>query len=125
MRAAPASREAAVEHARHIGGGDAVAVVCDQQLDAAVFRARILCRAFEPDGLRAVLRRVLQDLADDEVGPFRIGEYFERLVDGELERDPCADERAGPLAARFARSFTSARLSSSMEKSSLKVAERA
>lgn len=62
-----------------------------------------LHRAFESNGLRAVLRRVLQNLADDEVGPFRVGEHLELVVDGELERDPCADERAGSLAARLAR----------------------
>ena len=60
------------------------------------------------NALQQQLLDSVQSLTDDEVGQFRVGEHFERIGDRKIERDSRTDQHAGPLTARFARSFTSA-----------------
>ena len=56
MGASPASRKAAIEHTWHIGSGNAIAIIADNQLDTATFCACIPHRTFKADSLRTVFR---------------------------------------------------------------------
>ena len=103
MGAADLAGEAALEHAGHVGGGDAAAVVAHLKHRAASGGAGLLLADGEGEGGGAVLRRVGDHLSQDEHEPGLVGQHRQGVGNVKGGGAAFLDEEAAVALAGFPR----------------------
>ena len=101
--AADLAGEAALEHAGHVGGGDAAAVVAHLKHRAASGGAGLLLADGEGEGGGAVLRRVGDHLSQDEHEPGLVGQHRQGVGNVKGGGAAFLDEEAAVALAGFPR----------------------
>ena len=103
MGAADLAGEAALEHAGHVGGGDAAAVVAHLKHRAASGGAGLLLADGEGERGGAVLRRVGDYLSQDEHEPGLVGQHRQGVGNVKGGGAAFLDEEAAVALAGFPR----------------------